>query len=233
MSIQVKELTMGHIGYSNGVEGWLYGPNSAGGVSVSLSFCNTGTKTIKYAMFDFVPVNSVGDVVSDRISGDSVKGGRYTGFVEPNTWSDGVIWENLWYNNSISSVRIKEVILQYSDGTEETIPNSQIQYVQESPNSQIKYVQGSGGGCYVATAVYGSYDCPEVWTLRRYRDYDLAETWYGRAFIKTYYTISPTLVKWFGHTEWFKKMWRGRLDQMVRNLQKKGYESTPYDDRNW
>ena len=28
----------------------------------------------------------------------------------------------------------------------------------------------SGGGCYVATAVYGSYDCPQVWTLRRYRE---------------------------------------------------------------
>ena len=54
--------------------------------------------------------------------------------------------------------------------------------------------------CYVATAVYGSYDCPEVWILRRYRDYTLAETWYGRAFIHTYYAISPTLVKWFGHT---------------------------------
>lgn len=91
----------------------------------------------------------------------------------------------------------------------------------------------SGGGCYVATAVYGSYDCPQVWTLRRYRDYDLAETWYGRAFIRTYYAISPTLVKWFGHTAWFKKMWRGKLDRMVKNLQEKGYESTPYEDRNW
>ena len=87
--------------------------------------------------------------------------------------------------------------------------------------------------CYVATAVYGSYDCPEVWTLRRYRDYDLAETWYGRAFIRTYYAISPTLVKWFGHTEWFKRMWRGKLDRMVKDLQEKGYESTPYEDRNW
>lgn len=41
---------------------------------------------------------------------------------------------------------------------------------------------GNMGGCYVATAVYGSYDCPQVWTLRRFRDYTLAETWYGRAF---------------------------------------------------
>ncbi len=89
------------------------------------------------------------------------------------------------------------------------------------------------GGCYVATAVYGSYDCPQVWTLRRYRDYDLAETWHGRAFIRTYYAISPTLVKWFGHTEWFKRLWRGKLDCMVKDLQEKGYESTPYEDRSW
>ncbi len=88
-------------------------------------------------------------------------------------------------------------------------------------------------GCYVATAVYGSYDCPEVWTLRRYRDYDLAETWHGRVFIHTYYAVSPTLVKWFGHTEWFKNMWKGKLDRMVKNLQAKGYEDTPYEDRKW
>ncbi len=89
------------------------------------------------------------------------------------------------------------------------------------------------GGCYVATAVYGSYDCPEVWTLRRYRDYTLAGTWYGRAFIRTYYAISPTLVKWFGHTEWFKKMWKGKLDRMVSKLQSNGVENTPYQDKKW
>lgn len=89
------------------------------------------------------------------------------------------------------------------------------------------------GGCYVATAVYGSYDCPQVWTLRRFRDYTLAETWYGRAFIRTYYAISPTLVKWFGHTEWFKKMWKGKLDRMVANLNAEGVEDTPYEDREW
>lgn len=94
-------------------------------------------------------------------------------------------------------------------------------------------VATADAACYVATAVYGSYDCPEVWTLRRFRDYDLAETWYGRAFIHTYYAISPTLVKWFGHTDWFKNMWKGKLDHMVRDLRAKGYEDTPYDDRVW
>ncbi|MBQ9414296.1 MAG: hypothetical protein IJU16_04125 [Clostridia bacterium] len=88
-------------------------------------------------------------------------------------------------------------------------------------------------GCYVATAVYGSYDCPQVWTLRRYRDDRLAKTRRGRAFIHTYYAISPTLVKWFGDTTWFKQMWQGKLDRMVQRLNEEGVENTPYNDRPW
>lgn len=91
----------------------------------------------------------------------------------------------------------------------------------------------ASGGCYIATAVYGSYDCPEVWTLRRFRDTILASTWYGRAFIRTYYAISPTLVKCLGHTAWFKNLWRGKLNKIVTSLQKQGIESTPYKDINW
>ena len=89
------------------------------------------------------------------------------------------------------------------------------------------------GGCYVATCVYGSYDCPEVWTLRRFRDNTLGSTWYGRAFIHVYYAISPTIVKWFGNTAWFKKMWKGTLDRMVKNLEASGVENTPYEDKKW
>ncbi len=89
------------------------------------------------------------------------------------------------------------------------------------------------GGCYIATCVYGSYDCPEVWTLRRFRDDTLGSTWYGRTFIRVYYAISPTLVKWFGKTKWFKKIWKGKLDKMVVKLQAEGVENTPYDDKPW
>ncbi len=88
-------------------------------------------------------------------------------------------------------------------------------------------------GCYIATAVYGSYDCPQVWTLRRFRDNTLAKTWYGRAFVHAYYAVSPTLVRCFGSCKRFRKAWKSRLDRMVADLQEKGVESTPYDDRNW
>lgn len=104
-------------------------------------------------------------------------------------------------------------------------------YLQELINANTQPVKKSG--CYVATAVYGSYDCPEVWTLRRYRDYTLAKTWYGRAFINLYYAVSPTLVKWFGETNWFKKLWKGKLDRMVKSLNAEGVDNTPYIDKNW
>lgn len=89
------------------------------------------------------------------------------------------------------------------------------------------------GPCYVATAVYGSYDCPEVWTLRRFRDYSLAESMFGRTFIKIYYATSPTLVKWFGKDPFFKKIFKPILDKFVSKLQNNGIASTPYEDRIW
>jgi hypothetical protein len=91
----------------------------------------------------------------------------------------------------------------------------------------------SSGGCYVATCVYGSYDCPEVWTLRRFRDDALASTWYGRAFINVYYAISPTIVKCFGKTKWFTSFWKSKLDRMVDKLRTNGVEDTPYNDKDW
>ena len=86
-------------------------------------------------------------------------------------------------------------------------------------------------GCYIATAVYGSYDCPEVWTLRRFRDDFLSKSILGRAFVKTYYFISPRLVHKFGAKKTFNQFWRKFLDSFVRKLNAKGYENLPYKDK--
>ena len=86
-------------------------------------------------------------------------------------------------------------------------------------------------GCYIATAVYGSYDCPEVWTLRRFRDNTLDRTWYGRAFIRAYYAVSPTLVRWFGKDSWFQALFRPMLDRLVDRLRQSGVEDTAYQDK--
>lgn len=100
-------------------------------------------------------------------------------------------------------------------------------------NGIIPQENGSSGsrGCYIATAVYGSYDCPEVWTLRRFRDYYLAVSWVGCLFIKVYYTVSPALVKIFGKRSWFRYFWKNILDKMVHILNEKGYKNSPYEDK--
>ncbi len=86
-------------------------------------------------------------------------------------------------------------------------------------------------GCYVATCVYHSYDCPEVWTLRRFRDNALRTNVPGRAFVRLYYAVSPALVRRFGDKAWFRKSCKSLLDPMVRSLRSKGYASTPYTDQ--
>lgn len=91
--------------------------------------------------------------------------------------------------------------------------------------------QKSSGGCYVATCVYGSYDCPEVWTLRRFRDDILSKNFFGRLFIKCYYAVSPTAVKLFGGYMWFHKLFKLSLDKLVAELQDKDVENTSYSDK--
>lgn len=88
-------------------------------------------------------------------------------------------------------------------------------------------------GCYIATSVYGSYDCPQVWTLRRFRDSQLASSLSGRIFIRLYYAVSPTLVRWFGRTAWFQALWKAPLDRLVQRLHDQGVADTPYQDQDW
>ncbi len=84
--------------------------------------------------------------------------------------------------------------------------------------------------CYVATAVYGSYDCPQVWTLRRFRDRFLKKSLFGRLFIRLYYAVSPALVRRFGGKEKIRRWCRKGLDRLVQFLQARGYESGYYRD---
>ena len=92
------------------------------------------------------------------------------------------------------------------------------------------YTNTDSDGCYIATCVYGSYDCPQVWVLRRFRDETLKRTAPGRAFVRCYYAVSPTLVRRFGKTTLFRKFWRKALDRLVGRLKEKGVADTRYED---
>lgn len=211
------------------------GPDQVGHIGAEIKLKNVAGRTIKYIDVYLTPFNSVGDAVSCTVKGHSTYGISITGPISVGSQWAGTC-DGMWYNNTIVSAKVDHVDVTYEDDSMERYTASELTD-ENSSNSELTDENSSNpsssGGCYVATAVYGSYDCPQVWTLRRYRDYTLAKTWHGRAFIKTYYAISPTLVKWFGHTGWFKKMWQGTLDRMVAKLQANGVESTPYEDKNW
>lgn len=214
--------------FSDGNEVWRdEEKNSAGGICIRIEADITGTeKQVKYVDFEMVPKNRVGDPVASNTSGEYTFTARIIGPLSPN--KKGVINARFWqseddpvfYNKDISSVSLLKVTITFMDGSVEEIAG------KDTDDKKMS-------GCYVATCVYGSYECPQVWTLRRYRDNQLAKTWYGRAFIHTYYAISPSLVKWFGDTDWFKNMWKPKLDRMVKTLQAEGVEGTPYSDKIW
>lgn len=132
-----------------------------------------------------------------------------------------------WYKNPVwqcqSESEFRQFMIEFEKLLKKRYPNNNI-------SVRIPEGRSTGGGCYIATSVYGSYDCPEVWTLRRFRDERLLTSFLGRVFVRTYYVLSPTIVKVFGGTSWFNKIWKRRLDIMVQKLHEKGYESTPYYD---
>lgn len=95
----------------------------------------------------------------------------------------------------------------------------------------IKAKKHQNNGCYIATAIYNSYNCPEVWTLRRFRDNILLECLFGKIFVRIYYFISPTVVKYLGETKIFNITFKFVLNKLVLYLNNNGFENTKYKDK--
>jgi len=74
-------------------------------------------------------------------------------------------------------------------------------------------------GCYIATAVYGSYDAYEVRILRKFRDEALAKTIFGRLLINVYYYLSPSVSQQLNKSESVSYLFRRCIDKVVVRLQ--------------
>lgn len=64
---------------------------------------------------------------------------------------------------------------------------------QVDPNATPQPPQQKSGGCFIATATYGSPIADEVMTIRRFRDQVLNQHCLGRKIINIYYVISPPI----------------------------------------
>jgi len=75
----------------------------------------------------------------------------------------------------------------------ETVPANDFWDTFRSENADV-----DGGFCFIATAAWGSTQEPHVALLRRFRDEILMPTAFGRAFVETYYSVSPPLAHFIG-----------------------------------
>lgn len=74
---------------------------------------------------------------------------------------------------------------------------------------------GSSGGCFIATAAYGSYLHPKVALLRAFRDRQLMTNPPGRLFVALYYRVSPPFAELIARHEVLRGMARLALTPVL------------------
>ncbi len=85
----------------------------------------------------------------------------------------------------------------------------------DSLNEEIIAQVTAAEGCFIATAAYGSYLDPHVWTLRQFRDNVLLNSTSGRWFVAGYYQISPPIAAYIAQHESLRMMTRLLLTPLI------------------
>jgi len=75
-----------------------------------------------------------------------------------------------------------------------------------------------GGGCFIATAVYGSENAPAVLVLRSFRDDILLSSKLGRVFVNLYYLISPPVARLLSNNSPLQNIARKAVVRPIANL---------------
>lgn len=78
--------------------------------------------------------------------------------------------------------------------------------------------ESKSGGCFIATAAYGSADASDVLLLRRFRDQHLRSHRLGRWFIHLYEHTSPPLARWIAQRAWARFLVRRLIVRPLAHL---------------
>jgi len=72
-----------------------------------------------------------------------------------------------------------------------------------------------GGGCFIATAAYGTYIEPEVMVLREFRDEYLLSNAIGKSFVGFYYRTSPPIARYIADHDALRTLTRWMLTPVI------------------
>jgi hypothetical protein len=106
---------------------------------------------------------------------------------------DGNLTAQIVITGTVDTATLGNYVLTYtvSDTAGNEVATQRVVTVRVTPAPPAS--GGSGGGCFIATAAYGSYLDPHVMTLRHFRDDRLLTNGPGRLFVAAYYEYSPPI----------------------------------------
>ena len=84
-----------------------------------------------------------------------------------------------------------------------------------SDNLAVSSPEGGGGGCFIATAAFGSLIEPHVRLLRQFRDRFLLTNTPGKAFVRLYYAYSPPIADFISDHESLRMIMRWSLAPLI------------------
>jgi hypothetical protein len=165
-------------------------------------------------------VDQPGDTISVRIylSGDIFESDIYYKYDRINGWHD-------YSDHTTIADDGKSVILELKDGgfgDSDGIANGiivdpgGISTGDSLVTADISSAgSGGGGGCFIATAAFGSKFEKHVQLLRRFRDLYLMPHSIGRAFVRAYYRYSPPMADVIASHETLRMMVRCSLVPLI------------------
>ncbi len=177
-----------------------------------------------FAYYRFLPPPSSPDNLNITVTGTS--GIKATAFIKS---SGGIVTEYPFttVNGTTTSIPYfsssNEVVLLVANTTD--VDNHQASFSTDGtpapvtgPTIPTPTTSGSssgGGGCFIATAAYGSYLHPQVELLRHFRDEHLLTNAPGRAFVALYYRCSPPLADFIARHPFLRGVTRVLLTPII------------------
>jgi hypothetical protein len=112
---------------------------------------------------------------------------------DPDAWSASTDRVNIAANGRLT---LSDFAGQTVQITLTATVDSKVATLKVNINTPVIPVPGEPSGfCFIATAAYGSTMDVHVATLQQFRDERLMTNALGRAFVQTYYTISPPMAQ--------------------------------------